>query len=171
MDEPRIDHLRRSIAAIGEEQTAYWNFFPAFATHLIERLGEYLGDPSSVSLAPFEGEFDIEAGRWGTGCLCFHMGKMVIPIMVRLRNLKDDGSLTVRVRLQCLLEGDVVLADFDGQNPLSVRRQDDLEPLLGYIYGYLCDACSRSNWFAENPGDYGGTAIGFCASPTERPNQ
>ena len=163
MQEPRIDHLRRSIAAVGEEQTAYWNFFEPFATELVDRLAEYLGEPSSVSLAPIDGHFDFDRGRWGTGCLRLHMGRMVIPLMVRLRNLKDDGNLTLRVRLRCLLDGDVVVADFEGQAALSVRR-DDFESLLKYVYEYLCVACSRSNWFAENPGDYRDTAMGFCAS-------
>ena len=75
----RIDLLRESLAVIGEEQLACWRFFGPFSEQLERELGQYLGDPSSVALAPFEGEFNFQNGSYRQAGLCFRPGSVVIP--------------------------------------------------------------------------------------------
>ncbi len=156
----RIDQLRESLAGIGEEQLAYWRFFGPFSEQLEQELGQYLGEPSSVALAPFEGEFTFDNGSYRQSGLCFRHGRFVIPLMVRLRNLKDSGETLIRVHLCCSLVGERVVAEFEGCSPVSVERSN-VELLLKYIHEYLASACGHAAWFAENPSNYQGTTVGF----------
>jgi hypothetical protein len=156
----KIDHLRELLASVGQQQITYWDFFKSFSDNLENQLGHYLGDPASVALSSMDGEFSFDHGSYRQQGLAFRKGKFVIPLMFRLRNLKDEGDTLIRVHLLCSLEGEKVIAEFESQAPVSVS-QSEIEPLLEYIYKYLVSTCSKPAWFAENPSQYQGNAIGF----------
>lgn len=156
----RIDTLRELVAAVGKQQTAYWRFFPAFADRLEKEFGEYLGDPSCVALSSASGPFTFDRGSYRHEGLGFEGGKFRVPLMVRLRNLNDEGDLLVRVCLYFIMDGASLTVDLKGEPTLTVSTSD-LAPLFGYIYRYLENSFSNSAWFAENSSDYQGTRIGF----------
>lgn len=160
MPSSRINHLRGLLACVGQQQIAYRKFFNPFSSDLEKALGEYLGDPSCVALSCAEGDFTFDHGSYGQSGLGFKNGKFVIPLMFRLRNLKDDGETLIRVHLFFTLEDETLIAEFEGQTPITISPTS-IEPLLEYVYQYLVSSCGKSTWFAENPSHYQGTGIGF----------
>lgn len=160
MNSTRLDSLRNMAAAIGEQQRAYWKFFPPFADLLARELGEYMGDPSAVALSSATGEFAFEGGSYHHAGLGFADGKFRIPLMFRIKHLHDDGEDQVRIRLYFVMEADRVTAEIVGEPPITVNN-NDLTSLLAYVYQHLCTCFSSTYWFAQHPTDYQGTAIGF----------
>lgn len=157
----KIDTLRHMVAALGATQIEYHKFFPGFADDLVKQLGDFLGDPSSVALCPATGDFSFDYQYRYEG-LGFAGGKYRIPMMIRLRNLKDEGELLVRLRLHFVKGDKALLAWVGDSKPLTVYA-DQLNELLNVIYEHLTDLLSSSAWFEENPGHYQGTNIGFGA--------
>jgi hypothetical protein len=166
MPQSRIDHLRELLASVGQEQIAYWRFFHPFSERLERELGEYLGDPTSVALSCPEGTFSFDQGSYRQSGLGFKNGKFVVPLMFRLRNLRDEGETLIRVHLLCTLEGENLVAQFEDHVPVSVASAE-IEPLLKYIYKHLLSICGKSAWFANNPSHYQGTGIGFIRPLSE----
>jgi hypothetical protein len=160
MSSSKIDHLRVLLAAVGQEQVAYWNFFNPFSLRLERELGEYLGDPECVALSSAEGEFTFAQGSYFQSGIGFKNGRFIVPLMFRLQNLKDAGDTVIRLRPFFILEGDKLTVGFEGKTP-KTSSIADISPVLEYIYEYLATCCSKSAWFAENPDHYQGTAIGF----------
>lgn len=161
MSTSKIDHLRGLLAAVGQEQVAYWNFFRPFSDQLEQALGEYLGDPSCVALSSADGDFNFDHGSYLQSGIGFKDGKFVVPLMFQLRNLNDDGYTLIRVLPFFTLEGNTLTVGFEGKHP-RVTSTRNIEPVLEYIYEYLVGCCNKSAWFAENSDHYQGTAIGFA---------
>lgn len=161
MSTNRIDHLRHLVAQLGERQRDFYRFFPDFADRLVAGLGSYLGDLNAVALTCAYDEFDFDSEYRHAG-LDIEAGRFRIPIMVKLKNLNDNGYLACRLRLYCGKEKDVITAQIDGHPSVQVT-DPDLEPLYEYIYEVLGKMFSDSTWFASNSPDYQGSAIGFHA--------
>ena len=161
MPSSKIDHLRELLASVGQQQIAYWKFFNLFSDRLERELGEYLGDPTCVALSCADGDFTFDQGSYRQSGIGFKNGKFIVPLMFRLRNLKDEGETLIRVIPLFALEDAKLSAEFEGQTPISTSIEN-IEPLLEYIYQYLISSCGKSAWFAENPGHYQGTGIGFA---------
>jgi hypothetical protein len=155
----KIDTLRQMVAAIGNTQTEYHKFFPGFADRLTQELGQFLGDPASVALCPAEGEFSFDFQYRYEG-LGFENGKYRIPVMLRLKNLEDDGDLLVRIKLH-FVKGERALLAWVGDEKPVTFEQAELDPVLEAIYEHLTDLLSSSAWFEANPSHYQGTRIGF----------
>ena len=162
MSKLRIDSLRELVAEVGKKQLAYWEFFPNFALRLEKEFGDYLGDASSVALAPATDDFNFDQGSYRHAGLNFEDGKFRIPLMVRLKNLNDAGDLIVRIRIYFTMETNMITAEIKGE-PVVVLPSlaNDVRPLLDYAYQYLKKSFVHSAWFAENRSDYQGTRIGF----------
>ena len=163
MSPSRIDHLRELLASVGKQQTEYWKFFIPFSARLERELGDYLGDPSCVARSCADGSFTFAQGSYMESGLGFKNGKFVIPLMFRLRNLKDEGETLIRVLPLFSLEDERLTAEFEGQTPMTTSTEN-IEPLLEYIHQHLISFCGKSTWFAENPSHYQGTGIGFARS-------
>lgn len=160
MTESRFDTLRTMIAAIGARQIEHHEFFPPFADQLVEDLGQYLGDPSSVALCRARGDFDF-AGSYRHEGLGFDGGRYLIPLMFRFRNLQDDGELLVRIHLRFTLDGEDLIAEIGDRAAVRVHK-DDTTPLLEAVYQHLRSLFENHAWFIEGRGaDYSGTGIGF----------
>lgn len=157
----RIDTLRQMVAAIGQTQIEYHRFFPSFADQLAQGLGQFLGDPSSVALCPADGDFafDVQYGHEGLG---FEGGKYRIPLMLRLKNLQDEGELVIRIRLYFVKSERALLAWVGDGQPVTVEASN-LTQLFEAVYEHLTDLLSSSAWFEDNPAHYQGTRIGFSA--------
>ena len=155
----KIDTLRRMVAAIGNAQIEYHKFFPGFADQLAQELGQFLGDPASVALCPAEGEFsfDLQYRYEGLG---FERGKYRVAVMIRLKNLKDDGDLLIRIKLY-FVKGEKALLAWIGEEKPVTFEPGKLGALLEAIYEHLTDLLSSSAWFEVNPSHYQGTQIGF----------
>lgn len=160
MTESRFDTLRKMIAAIGERQIDHYKFFPPFADRLVDDLGQYLGDPSSVALCCARGDFDFDTTYRHEG-LGFDGGRYLIPVMFRFRNLQDDGDFQVRIRLHFTLDGEYLIAVVGDRAAVRVHK-DDTAPLLEDVYQHLRSLFENHAWFIEGRGaDYSGTGIGF----------
>jgi len=168
MSQSRIQNLRNLVARIGQQQLAYWQFFPGFADRLVTELGVYLGDTRCVALCCAEGEFSFEQGNYRHAGLEFEKGKFRVPLMFRIRNLSDDGDLQVRILVYFTLESGKVTAHLNGEPPITID-ESDLTPLNEYIYQYLCKCFSECSWFEQRTSDYRCTAVGFLASSTNMP--
>ncbi|MGL4604675.1 MAG: hypothetical protein ACRCU9_11070 [Iodobacter sp.] len=156
----RMDHLRNLVAAIGDKQTDYLQFFPAFATRLESELGDFLGSRESVALCCAYESFNFDQGSYHHTGLGFENGKYRIPFMFRLKHLEDDGDFLVRVRLYFTREGTNLSVQIEGDNSLPLS-ETDLTPLCEYVYQHLCNIFSETTWFEQNKPDYKGTGIGF----------
>lgn len=161
MPHTRIDCLRELLATVGNQQVTYWKFFNPFSGRLEKEFGEYLGDPTCVALSCAEGDFSFDQGGYKQSGIGFKNGKFVIPLMVRLRNLKDKGETLIRIHPLFTLGDDELTIELAGQPPLSTSLTN-IGPLLEYIYQYLTSSCGKNTWFAENPSHYQGTGIGFA---------
>ena len=155
----KIDTLRQMVAAIGKTQIEYHKFFPSFADQLTQELGQFLGDPASVALCPSEGDFSFDT-RYRHEGLGFERGKYRVPVMIRLKNLEDDGDLIIRIRLYFVKGEKTLLAWIGDAKPVTVDL-GKLGVLLEAIYEHLTDVLSSSAWFEANPAHYQGTRIGF----------
>ncbi|MBY0411555.1 MAG: hypothetical protein K2Q97_15875, partial [Burkholderiaceae bacterium] len=140
-------------------QIEYHNFFPQFADELTKELGQFLGDPTAVALCPAEGEFSFDFQYRHAG-LGFEQGKYRIPLMIRLKNLEDDGELLIRLKLYFVKKENSVLAWAGDEKPVTFEPSK-LDVLLDAIYKHLTDLLSSSAWFEINPSHYQGTRIGF----------
>lgn len=160
MTQSRIDHLRELLAAVGGQQTAYYNFFPSFSARLESELGAYLGDPSSVARSSASGEFTFDGGSYMESGLGFKSGKFVIPLMFRMKNLNDEEATEIRLLPLFTLQNDKLTAELEGKAPITTSIHN-IEPLLEYIYLHLKSCCEKSSWFAENPSQYQSNLIGF----------
>lgn len=160
MNSTRLNTLSRMAAVIGEQQCAYWKFFPPFADRLERELGEYLGDPSAVALSSATSEFSFCSGSYHHQGLGFEDGKFRIPLMFRIKHLRDEGDDQVRIRLYFVMEADRITAEVAGEPTITVNK-DDLTSLLEYVYQHLCTLFSDPYWFAKYHTDYQGTKIGF----------
>lgn len=161
MNRSRIDELRHRVAQIGERQTKHLTELPKLADRLEDELGEYLGDPNSVALCCAQGPFSFNEGSYLHEGLGFEGGRFRVPIMIRIRNLKDDGDLQIRIRLFLTLdEKNALTAYLDGEAPLRFTDAD-LSPLLDYIYKHLQSLFAQDRWFELPNTDYVGTGIGF----------
>ena len=158
----KIDTLRQKVAAIGKTQIEYYDFFPSFADQLIKDLGQYLGDKNCVALCPAEGDFSFNIQYRYEG-LGFESGRYRIPIMVRLKNLEDEGDLLIRIKLTFVKGESAILAWVGEEKPLTIDSARTNE-LCQTVYHHLSDLLSSTAWFEENPGDYQGTRIGFSTS-------
>ena len=155
----KIDTLRQMVAAIGKTQVEYHNFFPRFADELTKELGQFLGNPTAVALCPAEGEFSFDFQYRYAG-LGFEQGKYRIPLMIRLKNLEDDGELLIRIKLYFVKETKSVLVWIGDEKPVTFEL-GKLDVLLDAIYEHLTNLLSSSAWFEINPSHYQGTRIGF----------
>ncbi|HEY8095361.1 MAG TPA: hypothetical protein VIE65_04620 [Methylobacter sp.] len=162
MSQSRIDHLREQLAAVGQEQIMYWGFFKPFSYRLEKELGEYLGDPSCVALSCEFGSFSFDQGSYGHSGIGFRKGKFLVPLMFRLRNLKDEGDTVIRLHVLFTLKGEDIVAEFQGKPPVTTSSSN-IAALLDYIYQHLAIVCSKSTWFDEHVGDYQTTNIGFSS--------
>ena len=160
MTQSRIDNLRHMVAAIGEQQREYYRFFPGFADRLESELGDYFGDPSCVALSSAMGEFTFEQGSYRHAGIGFDHGRFRIPIMFRLKNLKDQGDLVIRILMFFSKQEDDFTAQIDGQSVIHFQEQD-LEPLYKYVYQHLQGLFEKQNWFTEVGAEYAGSSIGF----------
>ena len=151
------------MANIGAKQIEYHLFFPSFANRLEYELGDYLGSRKSVALCCAFGDFTFEQGSYRHAGLGFEDGRYRIPLMVRLKNLKDDGDLLVRVRLYFTKNGTKLSAQIEGEGPLEMS-ETDLAPLNEYIYHHLCKSFAESTWFEQNKSDYQSTGMGFTSA-------
>ena len=147
------------VAAIGKTQIEYQRFFPSFADQLTQEFGQFLGDPDSVALCPSEGDFSFDLTYRYEG-LGFEMGKYRVPLMIRLKNLEDDGDLLVRIKLYFVKGEKAVLAWVGDEKPVTVDPKK-LEVLLEAIYQHLTDLLSSSAWFEAKPAHYQSTQMGF----------
>jgi hypothetical protein len=150
------------VAAIGETQIAYHKFFPGFADELTQELGRFLGEPGAAALCPANGDFsfDVQYRHEGLG---FEKGRYRVPVMIRLKNLKDDGDLLIRVKLYFVKGEKALLAWIGNEKPVTFEH-GKLDVLLEAIYEHLTDLLSSSAWFEENPSQYQGTKIGFSTT-------
>lgn len=155
----KIENLRHMVAVIGKTQIEYHKFFPGFADQLIEELGQYLGDTNAVALCPAEGDFSFDHQYRHVG-LGFEKGKYRIPLMIRLKNLEDDGELLIRIKLYFVKSESGISAWIGSEKPITFQP-DNLYALLDTIYDYLTNLLSSSSWFEMNPSHYQGTRIGF----------
>ena len=155
----KIETLRQMVAAIGKTQTEYHKFFPGFADQLTQQLGQFLGDPGAVALCPVAGEFSFDFQYRYEG-LGFENGKYRVPVMIRLKNLNDDGYLLVRIKLYFMKGEKAVLAWIGEEKPVTFEP-GKLGALLEAIYEHLTDLLSSSAWFEANPSHYQGTQMGF----------
>lgn len=155
----KIDMLRKMVADIGNTQNLYHKFFPGFADQLTQELGNFLGDPTAVAHRPAEGEFsfDFQYGHDGLG---FENGKYRVPVMIRLKNLNDDGDLLIRIKLYFTKDDKYLLAWIGDEKPVTFEP-NKLGILLEAIYEHLTDLLSSRAWFEANPSHYQGTRIGF----------
>ena len=158
----RIDALRQKVAAIGKTQIEYHNFFPGFADQLTRDFGQFLGDPTCVALCPAEGDFSFNIQYRYEG-LGFEGGRYLIPVMIRLKNLEDEGDLLIRIKLTFVKGESAILAWVGDEKPLTIVSGKTGE-LCQAIYEHLTDLLSSTAWFEENPGHYQGTQIGFGAA-------
>jgi len=158
----KIDALRQMAAAIGKTQIEYHSFFPGFADQLTQDLGQFLGDLAAVALCPAEGEFsfDLQYRHEGLG---FENGKYRVPVMIRLKNLNDDGDLIIRIKLY-FVKGETALLAWIGDVKPVTFEHGKLAALLESIYEHLTDLLSSSAWFEANPLHYQSTKMGFGAS-------
>lgn len=155
----KIDTLRRIAAATGKTQIEYHNFFPVFAEQLIQELGQFLGDSDAVALCPAEGDFSFDFHYRNEG-LGFENGMYRIPVMIRLKNLNDDGDLLIRIKLYFVKRENDILAWIGEQKPVAFEPEKS-GALVDAIYDHLTDLLSSSAWFEANPSHYQGTQIGF----------
>lgn len=160
MTSSRIDHLRELLASVGQQQTAYWKFFAPFSDRLERELGEYLGDPACVALSCADEDFTFDRGSYRQSGIGFKNGKFVIPLMFRLRNLRDEDATEIRILPLFTLEDGKLTAEFEDQKPVSTSIED-IGPMLEYIYQHLTSICSKSAWFEEIRCHYQETEIGF----------
>lgn len=156
----RIDNLRALVANIGAKQIEYHRYFPSLADRIEGELGDYLGSSDSVALCCASGDFTFDQGSYRHAGLGFEAGKYRVPLMVRLKNLKDDGDLLVRIRLYFTKDGENLSAQIEGESTLEMR-ETDLAPLNEYIYRHLCKIFAESSWFEQNKSDYQSTGMGF----------
>ena len=155
----KIETLRQMVAAIGKTQIEYHNFFPGFADQLTKQLSKFLGDPGAVALCPAEGKFSFDFQYRYEG-LGFENGKYRVPVMIRLKNLNDDGDLLIRIKLYFVKGEKAMLAWIGEQKPVTFEPGKP-DSLLEAIYEHLTDLLSSSAWFEANPSHYQGTQIGF----------
>jgi hypothetical protein len=155
----KIDMLRQMVADIGNTQSEYHKFFPGFADRLTQELGNFLGDPTAVALCPAEGKFsfDFQYRHEGLG---FENGKYRVPVMIRLKNLNDDGDLLIRIK-PYFMKGDKDLLAWIGDAKPVTFEPNKPGILLEAIYEHLTDLLSSSAWFEANSSHYQGTRIGF----------
>ena len=153
MSDRRIDELRHRVAAIGRRQAEYHRFFPAFADHLVVALGTYLGDPTAVALTVNEGSFDFDHEYRHTG-VTFDQGFYRIPVMVRIDNLEDDGSLLIRFRLFCELRDGLVYVAVDDDKADAVDAEGELNELCEWIFARLRTRLSEDNFIDTHPADH-----------------
>jgi len=158
----RIDHLRSLVAAIGARQTEYHQFFPSFADRLEQEFGDYVGSKESVALCCAYGDFGFDHCYRHSG-LGFEGGRYRIPIMIRLKNLKDDGDFLIRVRLYFTKMGAALSVQIDGECEITLD-EGDISPLNDYIYKFFCKCLAETKWFEQNKSDYQGTGIGFTTA-------
>lgn len=158
----RIEHLRSLVAAIDAKQFDYHKFFPAFATQLERELGDFLGSRESVALCCAYGDFTFEQGSYHHAGLGFEDGRYRIPFMFRLKNLKDDGELLVRVRLYFTREGTNLSVQIEGGSSLELSETDPA-PLYECVYQHLCKNFAESTWFEQHKSDYQSTGMGFTS--------
>ena len=59
MNSSKINEISHMISNIGKRQLEYYQFFPEYSEQLVKYFGEYLGDSTSVRLAPPTGDFDF----------------------------------------------------------------------------------------------------------------
>jgi hypothetical protein len=163
MKTSRLDELRQRVAHIGARQTAHWQQLPKLADRLEEELGEYLGDRNSVALCNAHGEFSFKGGSYRHEGLGFEGGRFRIPLMIRIKNLKDEGDLQVRIRLYVSVDNSGLSAALHGAAPLKFT-ESKLEPLLEYIFKYLKALFAEDRWFEHPNTDYAGTEIGFISN-------
>lgn len=163
MTTSRIDHLRRLVAAIGAKQSDYHQFFKEFAIRLESELGDFLGSRESVALCCAYDDFTFEQGSYCHEGLGFESGRYRIPLMFRLKNLKDDGDFLVRIRLYFTKEETNLSVQIDGDNAL-VLSETDLVPLCEYVYQNLCKNFAEPNWFEQHTSDYQSTGMGFTSA-------
>jgi hypothetical protein len=157
----KIDNLRAMVAHIGTVQTEYHQFFPSFADRLEKELGVYLGTEEHVALCCAIGPFDFENGNYNHAGLGFEGGKYRIPLMVRLKNLNDDGDTLVRVRLYFMKAGENLTAQVEEKPPINVSIAD-LTLLCECIYAHLTSMFSEAEWFKQDRANYQNTTIGFA---------
>lgn len=156
----RIDHLRELVAQIGQEQRRYYQFFPPFADQLERELGEYLGAPDCVALSNAEDHFSFDQGSYRHAGLGFEDGKFRVPLMFKLRNLKDEGFLTLRFFILFTFDGDDLNVEIPGQSVFKIAS-DDRSSLHEYIYKHLCRCFSHSHWFDTAAASYQASGIGY----------
>jgi hypothetical protein len=160
----KIDDLRAKISEIGRTQMRYYEFFPKFADRLAEELGEYLGDSTAVALTAAWGNFDFQTQYRHEG-LRFEDGRYLIPIMVRLDNLQDDGATLYRFRLLCSLDANTVVAEFESGRRVALPDEGcNLQPLLKAAYEDMLQQLSLESFFSGNS-LYEDTKIGFQVDP------
>ena len=150
------------VAAIGKTQIEYHKFFPGFADQLAQELGQFLGDPAAVALCPAEGNFSFDFDYRHEG-LGFENGKYLIPVMIRLKNLNDDGDVLIRIKLY-FVKGEMELQAWIGdEKPVTFERGKP-SALFEAIFEHLTYLLSSSAWFEANPSHYQGTKMGFGAA-------
>jgi hypothetical protein len=159
----RIDHLRSLVEVTGDTQRAYIKFFSEFADRLETALGEYLGSTDSVALCNAHGHFTFAKGSYRHEGLGFDQGRFRIPFMFHLKNLKDDGSTTVRVRLHFTKKDTQLSVRITDEAELYVD-EGDMASLTEYVYGYLCKVLATPSWIDQNKADYQNTNVGFTTS-------
>jgi hypothetical protein len=160
MTTQRIDTLRSLVASVGARQIEYHKFFPTFADQLVVDLGNYLSSPDDVALCCATGPFDFDKGSYYHEGLGFEDGRYRIPLMIRIRNLNDDGALDVRIKIGFTKADNGLTAQLAGEPVLELNLAT-LSPLHDYIYDYLCRLFSQNAWFNLGTEDYQSTRVGF----------
>ena len=162
MTTTRLQHLQQLAATIGEKQLEYHAFFPQFGEKLVLELGKYLGQPSEVALCNNDTEFRFEKIYRHEG-IGFEEGRYRIPIMIRIKNLLDQGCLVLRIRIYCTKSGSKLEVQIEKYEIVKFE-ETNLSVLVEALYKHFCSALSTQTWFANNQIDYQGTGMGFTAS-------
>lgn len=159
----RIDQLRNAVAAIGQEQIRYHRSFPGYADRLEEALGVFLGDPNCAALEDAASPIDFDGGSCWHGGIGFDPdGNYRLPVMVRMKNLSDDGAYDVRLILRCKLDAaNNVTISIRGFEPThKTFAPDDLHGSCEMVFECLKSLFDEGSWFDRRV-DYQSSGIGF----------
>jgi hypothetical protein len=162
MTATRIDKLRCLVANIGTKQSEYHNFFTAFATQLESELSEYMGCKDCVALCQPYGDFNFDQGSYHHAGLGFENGRYRIPIMLKVKNLQDEGDFIIRVRIYFTKTDNILHAQIWDESAVQFE-ETDFTTLCQYIYHCFLKIFSEPTLLEHHELDYQSTGIGFTA--------
>ncbi|MGR0277732.1 hypothetical protein ACUM5Y_01645 [Marinomonas dokdonensis] len=154
--EKKIDLLRKRVREVGEEMERYYHFFPKLAEKIVLEFGEYIGDPESVNFINLDGDVSPKS-KHRSGVCELRRGRYLIPILVTIHNIEDNGCMYAKVILSAYLKGDEIY--FDG-NITATVKDDDLTPLYDCIFNAIYEDYSLEVIFSHGE-NYQSSKIGF----------